>query len=386
MKVLGNLTVDKDSNVKYPFGANIKNETDTENGTPVVREIYGDVLMNLYDIMEKTGVSPNGIEDDKTTQFQLVEALKKLPNSLNDIEQVLTLSSGVWSVPFDLAYLPNKYAFIARASDNYVAGTFKGIGATSLPFFSNGFRATDELLIIIDTAGVRAYSLSKFDSSPDSLALLFSGVLRYNSGGNLYYQKKGILYTNIQAWDIQNTIRSVSSNPLLSIKECSFMGTNLVCALLDSSTLNYSFYYFKISDFSTAIPITLSGVTQTNGIDLEPSFYFSDNYIYASNECNTNILDKKLTKLVFDPILNTISVSSYIEFDVVYSKTDNACIRGNNLFMFANSGLDVAFIKIDLTTGVGLGLGLFPIPDGVLFTLNGDLYVETKSIGHKLNI
>jgi len=47
MKVLGNLLVPKDSNSRYPFGSNIKNETDTEQGTPVVREIYGDPLMNL---------------------------------------------------------------------------------------------------------------------------------------------------------------------------------------------------------------------------------------------------------------------------------------------------------------------------------------------------
>lgn len=163
MKVLGNLSVDKDTNAKYPLGSNIQNETDTLNGTPVVREIYGDILMNLYRILELTNITPTDTEDNKDTQFQLVEALKKLPNSLNDIEQVLTLSGSVWSVPFDLSILPNKYFFIARASENFVDGTtytFKGTGAIELPFTSSGFNGSDELLIIIDNSTVRAYSLN----------------------------------------------------------------------------------------------------------------------------------------------------------------------------------------------------------------------------------
>ena len=82
MKVLGNLPVNKDSNSIYPFGANIENETDTVSGTPVVREIYGDILMNLYRLLELTGVTPTDTEDNDSTQYQLVEALKKLPNSL----------------------------------------------------------------------------------------------------------------------------------------------------------------------------------------------------------------------------------------------------------------------------------------------------------------
>jgi len=137
MKVLGNLLVPKDSNSRYPFGSNIKNETDTEQGTPVVREIYGDPLMNLYRILELVGMTPTGTEDSDDTQYQLVEAIKKLPNSLNDIEQILTLSGAIWSVGFDLAYLPNKYFFVARASEDYVSTetyTFKGSGVLELPF------------------------------------------------------------------------------------------------------------------------------------------------------------------------------------------------------------------------------------------------------------
>jgi len=122
MKTIKNIAVPQDSSAQFPFST-IKNETDTENGTPVIREIYGDVLTNLYKLLQVVGITPTNTEDSDITQYQILEALKKLPNSLNDIEQVLSLSGLVWNVPLDTDYLPNKYFFVARASDNYVSGT-----------------------------------------------------------------------------------------------------------------------------------------------------------------------------------------------------------------------------------------------------------------------
>ena len=48
MKTLGQISeiVNKDVNVKYPFGANIQNETDILFGTPVVNELISIIRIN----------------------------------------------------------------------------------------------------------------------------------------------------------------------------------------------------------------------------------------------------------------------------------------------------------------------------------------------------
>lgn len=382
MKVLGNLTVDKDSSINYPFGANIQNETDTINGTPVIREIYGDVLMNLYRILELTNVTPNGIEDDKTTQFQLVEALKKLPNSLNDIEQVLTLSGSVWTVPFDLSILPNKYFFIARASDNYTSGTtFKGTGATEYNFTSSGFNASDELLVIIDSSNVRAYSLSKLSEVPEYLPTIIATPLRFSEGNELYYLDSGKLYKNLQVWDLQNSIRVDQSDGSLVLQNAFLMQGHIVCVVKNPTTVNYEFYAFSLLDLNTVIILT-TDVVQTPSTDYGPVFYANNNYIYASNQCNTSVNDYDFTELVFRPDFSEIILSTNLSFDVSYVKKENGAIKNDNLYIL-DSGLLTCF---NVNTGVKTDLGSFTAISGNLFTLVNDLYLNQTNIAHKLNL
>lgn len=382
MKVLGNLTVDKDSSVNYPFGANIQNETDTVNGTPVVREIYGDVLMNLYRILELTNVTPNDIEDDKTTQFQLVEALKKLPNSLNDIEQVLTLSGTVWSVPFDLSILPNKYFFIARASDNYISGTtFKGTGATEYSFTSTGFNASDEILVIIDSSNVRAYSLSKLSETPDFLPTIISTPLRFNSTNELYYLDSGKLYKNLQVWDLQNSIRTLQSDGTLILQNAFLMQGHIVCVVKNPSTVNYEFYAFDLQDLNTAIELS-TNITQTPSIDFLPEFYADNTYLYCTNDCNNNPNDYAFNMLILD--IDNLSINYFSDFtiDVSFAKTKTGAIANNKLYIFKAKYFD----SYDLSTLAKTTIGYFPAIDGWLFSLNGSLYLNQTNIAHKLNL
>lgn len=382
MKVLGNLTVDKDSSVNYPFGANIQNETDTINGTPVIREIYGDVLMNLYRILELTNVTPNDIEDNKTTQFQLVEALKKLPNSLNDIEQVLTLSGTVWSVPFDLSILPNKYFFIARASDNYTSGTtFKGTGATEYNFTSSGFNASDELLIIIDSSNVRAYSLSKLSEAPEYLPTIISTPLRFNSTNELYYLDSGKLYKNLQVWDLQNSIRTLQSDGTLILQNAFIMQGHVVCVVKNPSTVNYEFYAFDLQDLNTAIELT-TDIFQTPSTDYLPEFYADNSCMYVTNQTNTSANDNEFDALVLDINNQTLNQLTGFLIDASYVKDSNGAVYQNELFTLISGELN----KFNINTGVKTALGNFPAISGYLFNFNDNLYLNQTNIAHKLNL
>lgn len=164
MKVLGNLPIVKATDSDKPFGFTIQDKTSTQEGTPVNSNVMADLLNNFYRLLELAKIAPTNDFDGDSTQYQIIDALKKLPNSMNDIEQVLTLTDTVWSVPLDLSILPNKYFFIARASENYDATatyTFKGIGTDTYGFTSNVFKTGDNILVVIDQSGVRGIALPK---------------------------------------------------------------------------------------------------------------------------------------------------------------------------------------------------------------------------------
>lgn len=382
MKVLGNLTVDKDSSVDYPFGANIQNETDTVNGTPVVREIYGDVLMNLYRLLELANITPTDTEDNKDTQFQLVEALKKLPNSMNDIEQVLTLSGSVWSVPFDLSILPNKYFFIARASDAYVSGTtFKGTGVTEYNFTSSGFNASDELLVIIDSSNVRAYSLTKLSEAPEYLPTIIETPLRFNEGKELYYLDSGKLYKNLQVWDLQNSIRLKQSDGSLILQKAFFVQNHMLCVVYNPNSKNYEFYAFNILNFSDVIVMS-TDIEQTSSVDFEPEFICSGSYLFCTNRCNTSSNDFALTALSIDFDFETLNDSYAIDLDVSFVKNPNITTFNDGIVTLINGTLD----SFDVNTGAKTAIGSFPAISGYLFSLNGNLYLNQTNIAHKLNL
>lgn len=165
MKILANLTaLVKRTDANLPFGKTIQDETETQQGTPIVSDLFQDLLSNIYRLLEKAKITPTNAFDGDTEGYQIIDALQKLPNTMNDVEQVLTLDGTTWSVDLDLDILPNKYFFLARASDDYdVAETydFKGSGDDTYLFTSEVFKTGNLLLIIIDTGTVRCYTISK---------------------------------------------------------------------------------------------------------------------------------------------------------------------------------------------------------------------------------
>ena len=101
MRTIKNQNIPQNSDAKFPFST-ILNETETNSGTPVIEEVYGDILTNIYKLLQVVGVTASETQDSDTSQYQILEALKLLPNSLNDIEQVLSLTTTTWNVPLNL--------------------------------------------------------------------------------------------------------------------------------------------------------------------------------------------------------------------------------------------------------------------------------------------
>jgi len=382
MKTIKNLAVPQDASAQFPFST-IKNETDTENGTPVVREIYGDVLTNLYKLLQVVGIVPTNTEDSDITQYQILEALKKLPNSLNDIEQVLSLSGLIWSVPLDTAYLPNKYFFVARASDNYVSGTtytFEGSNAVSMPFSSTGFNASDEILVIIDTSGVRAYSLSFLSAVSSEVFTVLGTPIAFNDTNKVYYQEDGVLMSDVPSVDyLESVIRVELSDGTILVNDILILNGYVLCFCLIPSTNIYFFRHFELNDLSASQTVSLVGTSFASVSDFFPYVYAESGFIYITNAMNANANDYSLTKLSYNPATAQLTLVSTFNLEITFAKTSNAVIKGSFIYTYIAGVLN----QFNLSTGVKVTLGNYAGVIGNLFGFNNEVYFSSGEVAKK---
>jgi hypothetical protein len=74
MKRLQNKTNVTAPNAQFPYGA-VKDNTGTNNGTPVNVDTYGDMHQFFEKLFAESGLPANGLPDDATNGFQLYQAL-----------------------------------------------------------------------------------------------------------------------------------------------------------------------------------------------------------------------------------------------------------------------------------------------------------------------
>ena len=380
MRTIKQLVVPQNSEAKFPFST-IQNETDLVDGTPVVEEIYGDVLTNLYKLLQATGVTPTGTQDNDLTQYQILEALKKLPNTLNDIEQILTLTGSVWSINLPIELLPNKYFFVARATDAYANGgtyTFKGSGATSYPFTSSGFKASDELLLILDTSGVRAYSLAFLDSISDEIFTVMGFPIAFNDSNKMYYQTDGNLISDTPSINyLESIIDAEMAIGTIIVNDILISNGYVLCFCLAPGTNTYFFRQFALSDLSVSVAVT--GITFGNTTNHSPYVYAKQGVVYVTNGANGTANDYAVNKYNYTgSTASMVSVSS-VNLDVSFVKTSNAVVVGDNLFTLV-SGI---FTKFSLNTGIKTDLGNYGGISGNIFGFNGKTYFGSGEVAKR---
>lgn len=380
MKTLQQQTFVREVSANHPFGA-IINETDSNDGTPVVREVYNDHLVNHYKLLEKVGMTANGLEDGETNGYQIIEAFQKLPNKLNDVEQILTRSGSVWSIPLPIELLPNKYFFFAKAADLYVAGasyTFKGSGSTTYPFTSTGFKASDELLLILDQSGVKAYSLSLLDQASDQLFTVMGMPLSFNDSDKLYYQTDGKLLSDTPSVvDLEAIIRANVSNGNVILNDIIISNGYALCFCFIPSTTTYFFRQFALSDLSVSTAVT--GITFSTTANNSPYVYAKQGTIYITNDANASVNDYIVKKYNYNPVAGTLALVSTANLDASFQKTSNAVVQGDLLFTLVNG----VFNKFHLNTGVKTPIGDFGSVVGNLFGFNGKTYFGSGEVAKR---
>ncbi len=384
MKTLKNLPVPQDTDLtKFPEGQ-IKNETETEQGTPVVREIYGDLLVNVYAILKDAGITPNQQEDSEVNGYQLLQALKKLTNSLNDIEQVISLSGTNWDIPLNIDKLPNKYVLFARMADAYdpaVNYTVSGTGNNSFTLSSpTGFKASDEVVMVLDQSGVRVYAISAISgTSTSGVFPVFGNPLSYNDNDTLYYEADGHIFSDQPfTKSLQQQIRLTTGNTTLYVNEIFVIQNKVLCVAFDTANDDYRIFEFPLSDLDSPVEVTVSGKTLAPGANKNPYFYTDGTYVYITNDSGNSDNDYELDKYVYaDSELAFVQTNN---LDQSFTKSTNVVIQNENPIVFVDG------ILSRYSGGNRTVLGQFNGVAGIIFNYKNEIYYTNGEVAKKWTV
>jgi len=378
--------IPKEVSAAHPDGAVI-NETTPDTGTPVVREIYQDVLSNVYAILRTVGIEPNAIEDSELTSYQLLEALQKLANTYNDVEQPLSAAGTVFSVPIEIASRPNKYFLIARALTGYnpdTVYTFKGVGPLTYNFTSpTGFKATDEVLLILDQTGVRAYSWTSAASGNTASEIfpVLGTPLAFNNSGKLWYQSEGVLFADTpEQYDLQGLIRSAESDASVLVYEMLAVGSYIVCLTLRPATGLYRFYRFDASNLGNApVLIAAAGLPASGATDRQPYAYTDGSTLYLTNNAGNAAGQNVIAKYAMDLPGAVFAPASTVTLDGAFRKTTNAVINNSKLYAFISGTIE----QYDLNTGAFVSGITIPGNIGNIVIFKTDVYFCGSDVAKK---
>lgn len=146
------VNIDNSNLVVYPNGR-IKDNTGSGDGTPVNEFIYGDIHENKDKLIRLAGMTHNGLADNETNGYQLIEALRDL-GSKHDSIQTLSSVTGVLNVSAKLGTMLNNENLICKSTADLTTET--QIKGTDLSLFSitviGNFKA-NEYVRLIKTGG-----------------------------------------------------------------------------------------------------------------------------------------------------------------------------------------------------------------------------------------
>jgi hypothetical protein len=147
-----NPNVDNADLVNYPDGR-IKDNGGSGNGTGVNRAVYGDIHSNISKLMRLYDIAPNGLPDNETNGYQIIEAIASLA-SKNDFILPITSNGTTLSVPIKIGKMLNNESVICKANVSYTAeALIKGTDAPSFSVTLLGIFNSGEYVRLIKTGG-----------------------------------------------------------------------------------------------------------------------------------------------------------------------------------------------------------------------------------------
>jgi hypothetical protein len=156
--LISNPNIDLSDLVNYPFGR-IKDNTGTGNGTPVNRNVYGDLHVNIAKLMALYGIAPSITPDNENNGYQIIEALIALSSKNTIVSDITTTGGGtpVLVAQMKINYLKVGEVMYCKSSCTFTTETdIKGTnsGTTFALTVVDAFNTGDYLYLIRTSTGV----------------------------------------------------------------------------------------------------------------------------------------------------------------------------------------------------------------------------------------
>ena len=210
----------------FPQGA-IINETDSTEGTPVVREVYNDTLMNLYALLHNRKINLNNLEDNEINGYQVLKALGLVFNEMVDSYKVLSKSGLTWNIDLDLSLALTGTVFFVRVSDlSAVDSTIVLRDKTGSEFnvlVKTNLQSGDDCILVFDNNDSRIFSLNPIsiqNSNLNNLVTYGNPINQNDSALKIWYLKDGVLFNmQLEFYDLLTIVKNHYGDESLIIKD-----------------------------------------------------------------------------------------------------------------------------------------------------------------------
>jgi len=241
--------IDDSDPTNYPDGR-IRDNNGSGNGTPVNRLLYSDLHEFFAKLMRLAGIVYNGLPDNESNGYQLVEAAISLAGK-NDFVLPLNVSSGVIQVNIKLSTLKEGEMLTCKAAFNYdtessIKGTEPSTKTVSVP---SKFKTGEYVRLVNSSSGIELIRLgdsASINAMVTELLFLKAATEAEEYAGALT-SKATTPYTNQLAF----------ARRVIGLDSGLFLATNLRNGLLskeDKARLDALFSVKNVGWFSGADP------------------------------------------------------------------------------------------------------------------------------------
>lgn len=351
MKSLKSQNVIHDHNyAEWPEGA-IVNETDEVEGTPVVRGVYNDVLVNIYALLKQTGININNLEDSETNGYQIISALKRVYNETVDVYKILQKRPNDLLLQVDLNTVPNGSVFHVRLTESLEQNlTYKltdngGLLFDVIPLTS--VTGGDYCVLFFDGNQSRILSLNPASinqSNSDSFQVFGNPISQNASISKIWYFNNGILSNmDLEFFDIKTKLIQYSGDADLEVRDVIQIQDKFLCLCFKPSDDKFKIYSFTEGNFNHPQLVNFTGLALSNSnLSIDDIYmYANENLIYFTNQGANSLDNNLISKYEYNKISNTLQHLIDYNIHAHFDKTSNTVVNNELIKTLTGVGFRV---------------------------------------------
>ena len=326
-----NSNIDNSDPINFPNGR-LKDNTGSGNGTPVNRNVYGDLHANISKLMRLYYIIPTGLSDSETAGYQIIESLIALASKNDYIYPLTTNGTTTLNIDIKLSLMKtNEFLVCLASTDKTTETLIKGSGPTSMAVTYSGSFKTNEYVRVIKTSGgvsiVRIADWNSLNAMATELLFLKKASQAEENAGTsdlvatTPLVNKVTFARRVNGSDSGTYLSSASQNGLMSIAQF-----NLLAGLVNNVKNVGWFAGFDVGGSAGALATggdissaSASIVTSDGGIVLVTMTnpMASTNYYvrsYCQSESSNFLYSAEIGTVVFKPISNTQFEIGIVQF------------------------------------------------------------------------